>query len=111
MPIDYITKIDEHFLETEKFNNLVITSGKSELNLCHFNIRNLIISQLTAVSAANLRFEIIFHEISCSCKDCLKKYAIANISGLVDSGKGGCSLLTRTLRTRAKLDRHYNTKM
>ncbi|MDR1890674.1 MAG: hypothetical protein LBQ23_00610 [Puniceicoccales bacterium] len=81
-----MTKTNEHLLETEKFDNFGIIGGNGELNLYHSNIRNLIMSQLVAASPASLPFDIIFHGISCSCKDCPKEHAIANISGLVDSG-------------------------
>ncbi|MDR1457888.1 MAG: hypothetical protein LBI47_03510 [Puniceicoccales bacterium] len=81
-----MAKTNEYLLETERFDNFEMVGGGSESDLYHSNIRNLIALQLVAASPASLPFDIIFHGISCSCKNCPKEHVIANISSLVDSG-------------------------
>ncbi|MDR2776499.1 MAG: hypothetical protein LBB17_00415 [Puniceicoccales bacterium] len=81
-----MAKANEYSLETERFDGFEMIDGGSESDLYRSNIRNLIVLQLIAASPASLPFDIIFHGISCSCKNCPKEHVIASISGLVDSG-------------------------
>ncbi|MDR1173191.1 MAG: hypothetical protein LBK24_00125 [Puniceicoccales bacterium] len=81
-----MAKTNENLLETERFDNFEMVGGGNESGLYHSNIRNLIVLQLVAASPASLPFDIIFHGISCSCRNCPEEHAIANISSLVDSG-------------------------
>ncbi|MDR2603211.1 MAG: hypothetical protein LBC11_01460 [Puniceicoccales bacterium] len=81
-----MAKTNKYLSEPERSDNFEMIGGGGELGLYHSSIRNLIVLQLVAASPASLPFDIIFHGISCSCKNCPKDHVIANISSLVDSG-------------------------
>ncbi|MDR0742310.1 MAG: hypothetical protein LBE98_02500 [Puniceicoccales bacterium] len=81
-----MAKTKENLLEPERSDNFEMIDRGCEPDLYHSNIRNLIVLQLIAASPASLPFDIIFHGISCSYKNCPKEHVIANISSLMDSG-------------------------